>query len=112
MRGVSDDTQVFVVDETTTALSLEGRNILYSLIHKMKDQGKSVIFISHDMDEILEQCTDLTVLRDGEIIGHLNRAEMDAPDAVQRIRYMMVGREIGEAYYREDYDTSGRWEVS
>ena len=56
------------MDETTTALSLEGRQILYKLIHEMKDRGKSVIFISHDMDEILEQCTDLTVLRDGNIM--------------------------------------------
>lgn len=112
VRCVSDETQVFVVDETTTALSLEGRRILYRLIHKLKDEGKSVIFISHDMDEILEQCTDLTVLRDGEIIGHLNREEMDAPNAVQKIRYMMVGREIGEAYYREDYDTSHQDEVA
>lgn len=112
VRCVSDDTQVFVVDETTTALSLEGRTILYKLIHKMKDEGKSVIFISHDMDEILEQCSDLTVLRDGEIIGHLNREEMDADDAVQKIRYMMVGREIGEKYYREDFDTSHQDEVA
>lgn len=104
VRCVNDETEVFVVDETTTALSLEGRQILYKLVHKLKDNGKSVIFISHDMDEILEQCTDLTVLRDGNIIGHLNRADMDAADAVQRIRFMMVGREIGEKYYREDYD--------
>ncbi len=106
VRCVDDDTQILVVDETTTALSLEGREILYKLIHKMAGEGKAVVFISHDMDEILEQCTDLTVLRDGDIIGHLTRAEMDAPDAVQRIRYMMVGREIGEKYYREDYDPS------
>lgn len=112
VRCVSDDTRVFVVDETTTALSLEGRRILYRLIHQMKDQGKSVIFISHDMDEILEQCTALTVLRDGEIIGHLTREEMDAAGSVQKIRYMMVGREIGEAYYREDYDTSHSDEVA
>ena len=65
-----------------------------------------MVFVSHDMDEILEQCTCLTVLRDGEIIGTLSREEMDAADAVQRIRYMMVGREIGEKYYREDYDSS------
>lgn len=45
----------------------------------MAEAGKAVVFISHDMDEILEQCTDLTVLRDGDIIGHLTRAEMDAP---------------------------------
>ena len=106
VRCVSDDTEIFVVDETTTALSLEGRQLLYKLIHKLRDNGKSVIFISHDMDEILEQCTDLTVLRDGEIIGHLNREEMDEPDAQKKIRYMMVGREIGDAYYRADYDTS------
>ena len=112
VRCVSDETEVFVVDETTTALSLEGRQILYKLIHKLKDNNKSVIFISHDMDEILEQCTDLTVLRDGEIKGHLNRQEMDEPDSVKKIRFLMVGREIGEAYYREDYDTSHRSEVA
>ena len=112
VRCVSDETEVFVVDETTTALSLEGRQLLYKLIHKLKDNNKSVIFISHDMDEILEQCTDLTVLRDGEIIGHLNREEMDAPGAEKKIRFMMVGREIGDAYYREDYDTSHQPEVA
>lgn len=106
MRCVSDDTRILVVDETTTVLSHTGREILYKLIHKMADEGKSVVFVSHDMDEILEQCTCLTVLRDGEIIGTLTREEMDAPGAVQRIRYMMVGREIGEKYYREDYDSS------
>ncbi len=112
VRCVSDETEVFVVDETTTALSLEGRQLLYKLIHKLKDNNKSVIFISHDMDEILEQCTDLTVLRDGEIIGHLNREEMDAPGAEKKIRFMMVGREIGDAYYREDYDTAHQPEVA
>lgn len=112
VRCVSDNTEVFVVDETTTALSLEGRQLLYKLIHKLKDNGKAVVFISHDMDEILEQCTDLTVLRDGEIKGHLNRAEMDAEDAVKKIRFLMVGREIGDAYYREDYDTSHQDEVA
>lgn len=112
VRCVNDDTEVFVVDETTTALSLEGRNILYKLIEKLKNDNKCVIFISHDMDEILWQCTDLTVLRDGEIKGNLTREEMDAPDAVKRIRYLMVGREIGEAYYREDYDSSHRPEVA
>lgn len=106
VRCVSEKTEVFVVDETTTALSLEGRQLLYKLIHRLKDDGKSVIFISHDMEEILEQCTDLTVLRDGEIIGHLDREEMEKEDAEKRIRFMMVGREIGDAYYREDYDIS------
>ncbi len=106
VRCVNENTEILVVDETTTALSLEGRQILYKLIHKMANDNKAVIFISHDMDEILEQCNVLTVLRDGDIIGHLSREEMDSLHAVKNIRFMMVGREIGEKYYREDYDTS------
>lgn len=108
VRCITDDTQILVVDETTTALSQQGREILYNIIHKLANEGKAVVFISHDMDEILEQCTDLTVLRDGEIVGLLSREEMDAADAVSRIRYLMVGRDIGEKYYREDFiPTSG-----
>ncbi len=112
VRCVSEDTEVFVVDETTTALSLEGRELLYKIIHQLKDRGKSVIFVSHDMDEIIEQCSDLTVLRDGEIKGELTRDEMLALDAVKKIRFLMVGREIGDAYYREDYDTSHSDEIA
>jgi ribose transport system ATP-binding protein len=69
----------------------------------MAESGKAVVFISHDMDEILEQCNVLTVLRDGEIIGTLSKDDMMAEDARKKIRYMMVGREIGERYYREDF---------
>lgn len=113
VRSINDDTQILVVDETTTALSLEGRSILYKLIHRMAEkEQKTVVFISHDMDEILEHCSALTVLRDGEIVGELTRKEMKAEDAVQRIRYLMVGREIGEKYYREDYDISHQDETA
>lgn len=69
----------------------------------MAEDNRAVVLISHDMDEIREQCTCLTVLRDGDIIGHLTRDEMMEPGAVQLIRYMMVGRDIGEKYYREDF---------
>ncbi len=113
VRCVTDDTEILVVDETTTALSMSGRKILYDLIHKMaEEKGKAVVFISHDMDEILEQCSCLTVLRDGEIIGTLDHEQMMEEGAVKKIRYMMVGREIGEKFYREDYDSSCREEVA
>ena len=113
VRCVNDDTEMLVVDETTTALSLEGRQILYKLIHRLaEEENKCVVFISHDMDEILEHCSVLTVLRDGDIVGELSGEEIHAADAVKTIRYLMVGREIGEKYYREDYDTSHQGEVA
>ena len=113
IRCVSDETEILVVDETTTALSHDGRDILYKLIHDIAEKrNKAVVFISHDMDEILEQCNNLTVLRDGSIIGHLTKQEMETDSAPEKIRYMMVGREIGEKYYREDYDSSHHGEVA
>ncbi len=105
-RCVNDDTEILVVDETTTALSHNGRSILYALMRSMADRGKCVVFISHDIDEIRDKCDIVTVLRDGNIIGDLTKEELRAPDAEKKIRYMMVGREIGEKYYREDYDPS------
>ncbi|MBQ6036546.1 MAG: sugar ABC transporter ATP-binding protein [Lachnospiraceae bacterium] len=91
--------EVLVVDETTTALSQKGREIIYSIMERMKEEGKTVIFISHDLDEIMEKCDRLTVLRDGRIIRTFTKDEFDA-DA---IRTSMIGREIQGSYYRNDY---------
>lgn len=113
VRCVDENTQILVVDETTTALSAEGRDILYKLIHKMAENDKAVVFISHDIDEIFEQCNELTVLRDGEIVGNVDEEEIlrcrnasDFNSAVRPVRHMMVGREMGEKYYREDHTAS------
>ena len=62
--------EILVVDETTTALSQKGRELLYQLMESLKKEGKAVIFISHDLDEIKQVCDTLTVLRDGKIITH------------------------------------------
>lgn len=119
VRCVTDETEILVVDETTTALSHEGRTILYKLIHKMADDNKAVVFISHNLDEIFDQCNVLTVLRDGEIIGTINSNDMNESkdikrrqDLLKHVRYMMVGREIGEKYYREDYNSDHEDEVA
>lgn len=98
------DPEIFIVDETTTALSETGRNLLYRLMNEMKARGKSVLFVSHDLDEIMEKCDTLTVLRDGNIVANLSKekGEFD-PDV---IRKAMIGRELKGDYYRSDYDGS------
>ena len=97
-RAVWNDPEILIIDETTTALSREGRDILYSIIDDMKSRGKSVIFISHDIQELMEKCAHLTVLRDGDFIRDLPKAEFDAA----LIRKLMVGREMTDNYYRSD----------
>ena len=107
-KVVMKDPEILVVDETTTALSQEGRSILYTLMKKLRDEGKAVLFISHDLDEIMEVCDTLTVLRDGAIIRHFTKDEFDA-DA---IRTSMIGRELQGDYYRSDYAPSHLEEVA
>ncbi len=94
--------ELIVVDETTTALSQTGRDIIYGLMQRMRDSGRSVVFISHDLDEIKEKCDTLTVLRDGHIIRTFDREEYN-DDA---IRASMIGREMEGDYYRSDWDGS------
>lgn len=100
VRVMLDDPELLIVDETTTALSQNGRDIIYSLMRKMRDEGKSVLFISHNLDELIETCDVLTVLRDGDIIRSLEKSEME-PDLIKEL---MVGRKIEGNYYRPDYE--------
>ena len=95
--------KILIVDETTTALSQTGRELLYKLMHKLADEGSSVMFISHDLDELILQCDAVTVLRDGNIIGSLDKEEFDS----EVMKKMMVGREVKEDYYRSDNDPWG-----
>lgn len=92
--------EVLVVDETTTALSQIGRKIIYNLINKMAGENKAVVFISHDLDEIMNVCNRLTVLRDGKIIITFNKDEFDE----ELIKTSMIGRELEGDYYRSDYN--------
>ena len=96
------DPDVLIVDETTTALSQRGRDVIYDIMKRMAAANKAVIFISHDLDELMEVCSHITVLRDGVMIGSLVKGEYE----VKRLQAMMVGRELKGDYYRGDYDPS------
>ncbi len=98
-KVVYNNPEMIVVDETTTALSQSGREIVYNLMKKMRDEDKAVVFISHDLEELIEVCDTLTVLRDGVLITTLDKDEMD-PDNIKKF---MVGREMKGDYYRSDY---------
>lgn len=92
--------EILIIDETTTALSQTGRTLLYKLMRQVADEGNSVMFISHDLDEMMEHCDAVTVLRDGDIIGSLNKSEFNG----NVMKKMMVGREVKGDYYRNDYE--------
>ena len=89
---------VLFVDETTTALSQKGRELVYKLMDDMRKQGKTVIFISHDMEELERMCDSISVLRDGNFVGTIQKEEI-TQDVLKR---MMIGRDLTGDYYRSD----------
>jgi len=107
VRAVYADPEIFIVDETTTALSQRGRDVIYDLVKKFRDENKTVVFISHDLEEIMTVCTSIIVLRDGDLIARLEKDEFEE----EKIKELMVGRKLTGSYYRDDYDGSHGDEV-
>lgn len=101
------DPKIVVIDETTTALSREGREELYKQMNRIKEEGNSVIFISHDLPEVLKMSDTITVLRDGVFIDTVRSSAIDE----EGLKKLMVGREVTGGYYRSDYGEAVSSEV-
>jgi len=93
--------KLFIIDEATTSLSRKGRDLLFEMIKKLKKQGTSILFITHNLEELMKICDTITVLRDGKLIDTVENNDLNE----DLLKNMMVGREIKGDYYRKDYDT-------
>jgi len=69
MRAVQADRGVLIMDEPTAPLGPYERAKLYELIARLKQSGVSIIFISHDLDEVLRLCDRVSVMREGRLIA-------------------------------------------
>lgn len=88
-RAISTNTKLVIMDEPTSSLDANEVQILFRIIRKLKNQGISVIFISHKLDEIFEICERLTVFKDGEYVGNYDVKELDQLKLIS----LMVGRD-------------------
>ncbi|MCP1110522.1 sugar ABC transporter ATP-binding protein [Ohessyouella blattaphilus] len=98
-RAMENNPRLLIIDETTTAIAHKGRELLYKLIKEVKKNGQSVLFITHDLDELQMVSDEIVVLRDGCFIGKRVNQNLD----VQELKAMMVGREVSDNFYRNDY---------
>lgn len=89
---------LLIVDETTTALSQNGREKIYEIMNQLRNSGKAILFISHDLDELQRVCDTVDVLRDGSYIGTLEKEDITP----QNMRQMMIGRELSGHFYRPE----------
>jgi ribose transport system ATP-binding protein len=96
-RALHANAKILVMDEPTTPLSSRETDRLFDLIKQLRDQGLAIIYISHRMAEIYELSDRVSVLRDGEYVGMLEREMLSADVLVK----MMVGRDLSGFYKKE-----------
>ncbi len=95
-KALSIDAKVIIMDEPTGALTPAETDKIFHVINDLKKSGKSIVYISHRLHEIFEICDDVTVLRDGELIGEESIENLDEDKIIE----MMVGRKLSEQYPR------------
>lgn len=93
-KSLMTNAQVIIMDEPTAALTNREIRVLFDVMHKLKAQGVSIVYISHRMEEIFEMCDRITVMRDGISVSTRQIAETQMEQVVRE----MVGREIGDFY--------------
>ncbi|GMO53670.1 MAG: sugar ABC transporter ATP-binding protein [Termitinemataceae bacterium] len=95
-RALNNNSKLIILDEPTTALTSEEINLLFKIVHKLKSNGISIIFISHKLDEVTELCDTVTILRDGCLIASKPISEI----GIAEIEKLMVGQSM--EYFRMD----------
>lgn len=89
-KSISHNSNIIVMDEPTSSLTNQEKDILFTLINKLRKDGISVIYISHRLEEIFEICDRVTVLRDGNNAGQVEVSSTNTDELIK----MMVGRKI------------------
>ena len=92
-RVMADEARLILLDEPTTALSSAETKQLFKVIRHLAAQGVTFVFISHLLDELLELCEEIYVLRDGALAGHLTREQFDS----RALSELIAGRTLESA---------------
>jgi ribose transport system ATP-binding protein len=96
-KACSRNAKILILDEPTASLDEKGRNILFQLIRKYTEAGRSVIYISHHLGEIFEICDRVTVLKDGRKVGTHPVKAIGMNDII----HQMIGQSTTAIYSRK-----------
>ncbi|MEM0219442.1 MAG: ABC transporter ATP-binding protein [Thermoproteota archaeon] len=102
IKALCGDVDVLILDEPTSVLTPIEVEELFKALNAMRKQGKSIIFITHKLDEAISISDRITVLRKGKVVGVVKPSEVTKSDLVK----MMVGREIAEMINKDKYKSN------
>ncbi|AUT58241.1 sugar ABC transporter ATP-binding protein [Paraburkholderia terrae] len=89
-RAVSSDAKMVIMDESTSSLDEREVELLFTVVRKLRDDGRAVIFVSHRLDELYALCDRVTVMRDGQTVAQSAMKDIDKRQLVTT----MLGRTL------------------
>ncbi len=90
LKALYRDAEILILDEPTAVLTPQEIEGLFEVMDLLRRQGKSIIFITHKLKEVLRIANRIAVLRQGKLVGEVTPSEASEP----RLAAMMVGREV------------------
>ena len=97
-RAVSYEAQILIMDEPTSALSEREVAQLFTIVADLKARGSAIIYITHKIDEVFRIADEVTVMRDGRVVGSSPASQLDR----DRLITMMVGRELTQLFPKDN----------
>ncbi len=97
LKALYHGAELLILDEPSAALTDTEVEGLFAIMRKLTSEGKSIIFISHKMREVLHISDRITILRLGEVVTTVNRGDVDG----QQLADMMIGRELKPSHYEK-----------
>jgi ABC-type uncharacterized transport system ATPase subunit len=101
LKALYRGADVLILDEPTSVLTPQEAQELFKAIRALREQHKTVIFISHKLQEVLAICDRVTVLRKGKVVGTVKASETN----VNELATMMVGREVFFTFKKKQPET-------
>lgn len=97
-RAISIDAKVLIMDEPTSSLTLGEIDDLFVIVRQLRQQGTSIIFISHHLEELFTLCDRVTILRDGTYVATRLMTDITPDGLIQ----LMVGRTLSELFPKQE----------
>ncbi|MCA1556875.1 MAG: ATP-binding cassette domain-containing protein, partial [Acidobacteria bacterium] len=90
--------RLLILDEPTAVLTPQEVEEFFAILRRMREQGKTVVIITHKLSEVLSVSDDVTVMRDGRVVGRVRTSETNAAELAR----LMVGRDVLLRVEKED----------
>ena len=90
LKSLYRGAEVLILDEPTGVLTPQEVDELFKILRSLKEEGKTIVLITHKLNEIMDLTSEVSVMRQGEVVGHTNTSNTDK----EKLAEMMVGRSV------------------